>query len=96
MSEQLFAESLLALHTLSYYLLKSKNKYLYEQDVSCATSTLHRQNAGNRTDLFSFWISIILNQGGVFKKVTPAAGRNCISVTSAMLTVRGHCNTQPN
>jgi len=39
MSEQLFGEFLFALHTLSYFFCKGQNKYLYEQDVSCATST---------------------------------------------------------
>jgi hypothetical protein len=29
-----------ALHNLSYYTYTAKNKYLYEQDVSCATGTL--------------------------------------------------------
>ena len=41
MSEKFFSELFFALHTLSYNLNIAQNKYLYKQDVSCATSTLH-------------------------------------------------------
>ena len=39
--EQFFGVMFFALHHLSYNLNIAQNKYLYEQSVSCATSTLH-------------------------------------------------------
>jgi hypothetical protein len=51
--EQFFGVLFLSLHYLKYNFNIPVCSYLYSQDVSCATCTMHLQNAGRRWNFSS-------------------------------------------